>query len=68
MQIETREYYGYIGDNVGTDLERGTMYMVAAIGIDDVILHKSWGVESVAITKEEFNVHLEMGMLEKQDG
>ena len=58
--------YEYVGDEVGTDLER-TDYEVVTRGIDNVVLQKANSIETVEITKEEFDSHVDMGTLKPID-
>jgi len=59
----TGDTYRHRGDEVGTDLERAD-YEVVTRGIDNVVLQVAWSTETVEITKEEFDAHVESGALD----
>ena len=58
--------YRYVGDEVGTDLER-TDYEIVTHGVDNIVLQKARTTDTVEITKEEFRHHKEMGTLKPTD-
>lgn len=58
--------YRYVGDEVGTDLER-TDYEVVTRGIDNIVLQAARTTDTVEVTKEEFQSHIDMGTLKPID-
>jgi hypothetical protein len=59
-------YYRYIGDTVGTDLEN-TVYRVVRHEVGRVLLRTKGG-EEVRVTREEWDYHLDGGLLVERDG
>lgn len=61
---ESGNIYRYVGDDIGTDLEKNTEYQVVTWGIDYVVLQKEYSDEKIEITKEEFRLHQDRGTLD----
>ena len=62
MQLGT---YRYIGDDVGTDLERNNIYTFKKTSVDYIRAYNVDDESFEEITREEYQHYKEMGVLEE---
>lgn len=62
----TADYYKYIGDETGTDLEN-RVYRVVRRGINTVTVEDA-NRERTDVFREEWQTHLDLGTLAPRDG